>query len=58
MVRRCERIMNENIANFIGREGFNWWIGQVENDGAKFWNAELEDGLVTLTMVTGTGLIK
>ena len=36
--------MNENIANFIGREGFNWWIGQVENDGAKFWNAELNDG--------------
>ena len=36
--------MNENIANFIGKEGFNWWIGQVENDGSKFWNAELEDG--------------
>ena len=36
--------MNENIANFIGREGFNWWIGQVENDGAKFWNAELDGG--------------
>ena len=35
--------MNENIANFIGREGFNWWIGQVENDGNKYWNAELED---------------
>ena len=34
----------ENVANFIGREGFNWWIGQVENDGAKFWNAELDDG--------------
>ena len=34
----------ESIANFIGREGFNWWIGQVENDGAKFWNAELDDG--------------
>ena len=34
----------ESIANFIGREGFNWWIGQVENDGAKYWNAELEDG--------------
>ena len=33
-----------NIANFIGREGFNWWIGQVENDGAKFWNAELDGG--------------
>ena len=36
--------MNEALANFIGKEGFNWWIGQVENDGAKFWNAELEDG--------------
>ncbi len=34
----------ESIANFIGREGFNWWIGQVENDGAKFWNAELDGG--------------
>ena len=29
-------MMNENIANFIGREGFNWWIGQVENDGKDF----------------------
>ena len=37
--------MNENVANFIGREGFNWWVGQVENDGNKFWNSELEDGL-------------
>ena len=36
--------MNEALANFIGKEGFNWWIGQVENDGAKFWNAELDDG--------------
>ena len=36
--------MNEALANFIGKEGFNWWIGQVENDGAKFWNAELNDG--------------
>ena len=36
--------MNEALANFIGREGFNWWIGQVENDGAKFWNAELNEG--------------
>ena len=34
----------ESIANFIGREGFNWWVGQVENDGAKFWNAELDGG--------------
>ena len=36
--------MNESIANFIGKEGFNWWIGQVENDGGKYWNTELDDG--------------
>ena len=36
--------MNEALANFIGKEGFNWWIGQVENDGGKYWNTELEDG--------------
>ena len=34
----------ESLANFIGREGFNWWVGQVENDGAKFWNADLDGG--------------
>ena len=33
--------MNANLANFIGKEGFNWWIGQVENDGEKYWNAEI-----------------
>jgi len=38
-------MMNENIANFIGREGFNWWIGQVENDGRRFWNASSRLGL-------------
>jgi hypothetical protein len=38
-------MMNENIANFIGREGFNWWIGQVENDGRRHWNASLRFGL-------------
>ena len=32
-------MINENIANFIGKDGFNWWIGQVENDGYGFWNA-------------------
>ena len=21
------------VANFIGKDGFNWWVGQVENDG-------------------------
>ena len=37
--------MNENIANFLGREGFNWWIGQVENDGRRFWNSSSRLGL-------------
>ena len=37
--------MNENIANFIGREGFNWWVGQVENDGRRFWNSSSRLGL-------------
>ena len=36
--------MNEGFANFIGKDGFNWWVGQVENDGGKFWNTELKDG--------------
>ena len=25
----------ESTANFIGKDGFNWWIGQVESDGGK-----------------------
>ncbi len=25
--------MNEATANFIGKDGFNWWVGQVENSG-------------------------
>ena len=32
-------MINESFANFIGKDGFNWWIGQVENDGYGFWNA-------------------
>ena len=24
----------ESTANFIGKDGFNWWIGQVE---ARWW---------------------
>ena len=26
--------MFESTANFIGKDGFNWWVGQVENTGA------------------------
>jgi len=34
----------EATANFIGKEGFNWWIGQVENDGAgTFWKEVREN---------------
>ena len=36
--------MNEGFANFIGKDGFNWWVGQVENDGGRYWNTELNDG--------------
>ena len=25
--------MLEATANFIGKDGFNWWVGQVENNG-------------------------
>ena len=28
----------EATANFIGKEGFNWWVGQIENDGGGFYN--------------------
>jgi len=37
-------MMNEGFANFIGKDGFNWWVGQVENDGGRYWNTELNDG--------------
>ena len=30
--------MLEQTANFVGKDGFNWWIGQVENDGGGFYN--------------------
>ena len=26
-------MMLEATANFIGKDGFNWWVGQVENTG-------------------------
>ena len=26
-------MMLEATANFIGKDGFNWWVGQVENNG-------------------------
>ena len=38
-------MMNENIANFIGREGFNFSGLNEENDGRKFWNASSRLGL-------------
>ena len=29
----------EAVASFIGKDGFNWWVGQVENDGSgHFWS--------------------
>ena len=39
----------EATANFIGKEGFNWWIGQVENDGAgTFWKEVKELSLINI----------
>tara|TARA_B100001250_G_scaffold409198_1_gene433063 strand:- start:396 stop:3008 length:2613 start_codon:yes stop_codon:yes gene_type:complete len=30
--------MLEAVANFVGKDGFNWWVGQVENDGSgHYW---------------------
>ena len=35
--------MYESTANFIGKDGFNWWIGQVENNGHGSYNVETEE---------------
>ena len=47
----------EATANFIGKEGFNWWIGQVENDGAgTFWKEVRENvGGELLDVFSGKG---
>ena len=47
----------EATANFIGKEGFNWWIGQVENDGAgTFWKEVKENvGGEILDVFSGKG---
>ena len=35
--------MYESTANFIGKDGFNWWIGQVENDGHGSYDVETKE---------------
>ena len=33
--------MTEGNANFIGKDGFNWFVGQVENDGSGHFLSDL-----------------
>ncbi len=33
--------MMEGAANFIGKDGFNWFVGQVENDGSGHFISDL-----------------
>tara|TARA_X000000368_G_scaffold179945_1_gene142036 strand:+ start:9851 stop:12484 length:2634 start_codon:yes stop_codon:yes gene_type:complete len=33
--------MSEGNANFIGKDGFNWFVGQVENDGSGHFLSDL-----------------
>ena len=33
--------MTEGNANFIGKDGFNWFVGQVENDGSGHFISDL-----------------
>ena len=35
--------MYESTANFIGKDGFNWWIGQVENIGDGSYDVETKE---------------
>ena len=53
--------MSEGNANFIGKDGFNWFVGQVENDGAGHFASDLAKNLAasaanTLTNFTALGL--
>ena len=33
--------MSEPTADFIGKDGFNWFVGQVENDGSGHFLSDL-----------------
>jgi len=53
--------MSEGNADFIGKDGFNWFVGQVENDGAGHFAADLAKNLAasaanTLTNFTALGI--
>ena len=37
--------MTEGSANFIGKDGFNWFVGQVENDGSGHFASDLAKNL-------------
>ena len=53
--------MSEGNADFIGKDGFNWFVGQVENDGAGHFASDLAKNLAasaanTLTNFTALGI--
>ena len=53
--------MTEGSANFIGKDGFNWFVGQVENDGSGHFASDLAKNLAgsaanLLTNYTALGI--
>ena len=53
--------MTEGSANFIGKDGFNWFVGQVENDGSGHFASDLAKNLTAtaqnlLTNYTALGI--
>ena len=53
--------MTEGSANFIGKDGFNWFVGQVENDGSGHFASALAKNLTAtaqnlLTNYTALGI--
>ena len=53
--------MTEGSANFIGKDGFNWFVGQVENDGSGHFATDLAKNLAgsaanLLTNYTALGI--
>ena len=44
--------MTEGDANFIGKDGFNWFVGQVENDGSGHFLSDLAGNLANTAVAT------
>ena len=44
--------MTEGDSNFIGKDGFNWFVGQVENDGSGHFLSDLAGNLANTAVAT------